>query len=187
MNVKFFQTLAYYREKSSFSKTELTTRIGVKPEYIIGLEKGRVRAPTEARLSQISKALNLSVIEEENLFKLAFDERVGERLSPGFQKFLKQEGHKVLENVSQVHAPMLDLEALLSQTYKEGEMFQVQWGGHSVGMFSKGDVITIQTTNKFIRIGWYVVADHRRLNIVKLTEKMKTPIKALVLKVEKDL
>lgn len=74
--MKFSDALTYYREKRGLNKTQLADRIGVKPEYIVGIEKGRFKPPTAERLDQISKTLNLDDSERKKLFSLAQEERM---------------------------------------------------------------------------------------------------------------
>lgn len=74
--MKFSELLKIFRERSSLSKTELAKKIRVTPSYIMNLESGYDRAPTAERLEQISRALNLTEAEKNELLNVAMQERI---------------------------------------------------------------------------------------------------------------
>lgn len=74
--MKFSDALTHFRERKGLNKTDLAKKIGVKPEYIVGIEKGRFKPPTADRLEQMSIVLGLDDREKKKLFELAQEERM---------------------------------------------------------------------------------------------------------------
>lgn len=105
--MKFAQFLTTLREQKHLSKKGLSDEIGVKPEYIIGIEKGRTRPPTPDRCEQISKALRLSDSEKKKLFELAYEERQSQK-DIAFQEAIGEPSSKPIE-VKNVKIPVVSM------------------------------------------------------------------------------
>lgn len=53
--------IKYYREKQHMSKSELSSKVGISPEYITKLENGTKENPSISVLIRLSNALGISI------------------------------------------------------------------------------------------------------------------------------
>lgn len=75
--MKFKELLSHYRESKGLSKTELATKIGVKPTYIMNLESGYHKKPTTIKLTEkIADVLKLNEVERAEFLQVAALERI---------------------------------------------------------------------------------------------------------------
>jgi transcriptional regulator with XRE-family HTH domain len=63
----FANYLREFRDNKGVSKTDLAKMIGVTTSYVLNLEKGREKPPTQAIVRKIIKALSLNKEDAENL------------------------------------------------------------------------------------------------------------------------
>jgi transcriptional regulator with XRE-family HTH domain len=77
--MQFAQILTYYRERAVLEKSELASKLGVKNEYIYGLEKGRFNPPTPDRCEQLAVILGLNDSEKKKFFELAYEGRLKDK------------------------------------------------------------------------------------------------------------
>lgn len=124
--MKFSDALTYYRERSDLNKTQLAEKIGIKPEYIVALEKGHKKPPTFERCEQIARILNLSDSEKKKFLTLAFEERLGvdadflHEIGQAQPSLSAKETEKISSEVLKAIADPVALKALLI-TYKGTE------------------------------------------------------------------
>lgn len=117
--MEFSDMLTHYRDRSGLNKTALAEKIGVTPEYIITLEKGRIRPPTFERCEQFAKILNLDESERKEFFELAFEERLGEdvkfldHFKPSYFNQNNKETEKISSEILQAIEDPVAVKALL--------------------------------------------------------------------------
>lgn len=82
MKTRFSELLRSIRERKGYSRTELSKKLGVSPQYVINIENGYTRTPTITRCHQIAEALDLTPTEKDQIMSMAIFERSKPELRP---------------------------------------------------------------------------------------------------------
>jgi transcriptional regulator with XRE-family HTH domain len=91
--VSFGQKLKMYRERADMTQKELAGQIGMHPTYLGFIENDRVNPPKLINIVRISKVLQLS--------KEEFDDLIQEVVSQAEEDFIRQ-ANEMMENESEI-------------------------------------------------------------------------------------
>jgi transcriptional regulator with XRE-family HTH domain len=95
---EFGLPVAAHRRARGLRRQELARLAGVSPDYLVQLEQGRASAPSPQVLTALARALRLTEVEREHLFRLA------DRLVPGEKRIRDTLPHSVRRLVEQLSA-----------------------------------------------------------------------------------